>query len=499
MQTNLLEYLVNTAAARPGAVAFADEREEITFAALLDQARRVGTAILRRGAQTRPAVVLARRSVRTLVGLFGALAAGTCYVPVDAEMPAWRRDALLAQLDPGIILYDEPDAELAASLAGYAVLPLAEAVRDPAEETLLKTVRTLDTDPAYILFTSGSTGAPKGILVSHRSVIDFAEWFAPMTGVTETDVLGNQAPFFFDLSLRDLCLTLKTGAKTVILPKKCFLFPTLLVQELDRHGVTMLNFAASAFHLVAASGVLEKYVPRTVRQVVVGGEAMQARLLNRWRRALPEARFVNVYGPTETTVDCTFYPIDREFADDEPIPIGKACANLQVLLLKEDNTLAAPGEAGEICVRGSGLAIGYWNDPEKTAKAFVQNPLITAYPDRIYRTGDFGRLDGDGNILFLARQDDQIKHMGYRMELGEIETVLYSVPGITAAVCLFDRAADKLLCIYAGEPRSDELAATLRKQLPRYMLPNRFIRLEAMPYNANGKLDRAKLKREYLV
>lgn len=502
MQTNLLQYLDNQALLRPEAVAFEDEKEQITFGGLLDAAGRIGSFLIARyGLPHRPVAVITRRNVRSLVSFFGILSGGTCYVPLDAEMPRKRMDSVLEQLRPACILYNQEDEALARELSQqWEIADYDSALAWEMQPALLEQARarTLDIDPAYILFTSGSTGVPKGILVSHRSVIDFTEWYAGITGVTAADRLGNQAPFFFDLSVKDVYLTLKTGACTVILPKKCFLFPVLLMKALDQYEITTLSWATSAFHLVASSGVLEKYVPHHLKRVLLGGEALQAKILNRWRKVLPQVRYVNLYGPTEVTVDCTWYPIEKEFADTDRIPIGKACANMEVFLLKEDNTPALMGEEGEICVRGSGLAIGYFADPEKTAKAFVQNPLNPEYPDRIYRTGDFGRLDEDGNIIFIARSDDQIKHMGYRIELGELETALYATEGIQDVACLFDRAADKIICIYQGTPDQDSLAQSLRTALPKYMVPNIYVKLDAMPHNANGKIDRAKLKKEYL-
>lgn len=501
MQKNLLEYLENTAQRLPDHIAYRDERDEISFSDLLEKSRRIGSALLSGGPVKRPVAVLTRRSVCSLMGFFGILNAGSCYVPVDAEMPRGRMDSVLNQVRPAAVLYAEEDAELAKELEqSWNIMSIKAAMDQPENVTLLAQARsrTLDADPAYIIFTSGSTGVPKGILVSHRSVIDFTDWYAEITGVTEEDHLGNQAPFFFDLSVKDVYLTLKTGAMTYILPKKCFLFPRLLINALNEQRITTLSWATSAFHMTAATGVLEKYKPEYLKRVLLGGEALQAKMLNKWRKALPNANYVNLYGPTETTVDCTWFPIRREYADSEQIPIGKACANMEVILLNDQNQAAAPGEPGEICARGTGVAIGYYADPEKTAKAFVQNPLNPDYPDRIYRTGDFGRLNEDGDIVFISRGDDQIKHMGYRIELGELETAIYGIPEISAVVCLFDRAADKILCIYRGEPEADPLAKTLRGLLPKYMVPNRYIKLENMPYNANGKIDRAVLKKTYL-
>jgi amino acid adenylation domain-containing protein len=348
-----------------------------------------------------------------------------------------------------------------------------------------------------MIYTSGSTGDPKGIVVSHRSVIDFADWFTETVGIRQTDVLGNQAPFFFDLSVKDLYSCLRQGATIRILPQRCFSFPMLLMQELKNQQVTVLNWSTAAFHLVANSGALEKLQPESLRLVTVGGEALRARQLGRWRKALPQVRYVNLYGPTEVTVDCTCYFIDRDFADDETIPIGRACENMEILLLDDQGNLVPKGQPGEICVRGSGLALGYWNNPEKTGAAFVQNPRNPHYRDLLYRTGDLAVEGEDGNLRFLSRQDGQIKHGGYRIELGEIETALSSLPRVDAAICFFDGGRDKLVCVFQGDTTGREIAVDLRKLLPKYMLPNLYRQVEEMPHTANGKLDRVRLRQDY--
>ena len=284
----------------------------------------------------------------------------------------------------------------------------------------------------------------------------------------------------------------------MILEKKFFALPLFLLQALDRNGVTAVNWATSAFHLAASSGALEKCVPHALRKIVVGGEALQARYVNMWKRAIPEAELYNMYGPTETTVDCAALHLTRTYRDDEPIPIGRACRNMQLLLLKDDLTEAAPGETGELCVRGSGLAAGYFADAEKTNSAFIQNPLCPDYRDILYRTGDMAVQREDGNFYFLARRDGQIKHMGYRIELGEIETALYSVKGLHDAVCFYDAMRDRIVCVYAGDLDTNALARALRTALPKYMLPNVYEKLDALPHNANGKLDRAALKERFL-
>lgn len=501
MQINVFDYLIHTAALYPDAPAFSEEGRSVAFSGLLREAEAIGTAL--RSAlpgDRKPVVVLTRRDVASVTAFMGVLACGRFYAPIDAAMPEERLRDILSRLEPAAVLYGGSDAPLAERLREtYTVIPIAEAAEaQPCREALDAARRgVIDQDPAYVLFTSGSTGRPKGIVVSHRALIDFTDWYADITGVDQTDRLGNQAPFFFDLSVKDVYLTLKTGAETYILPKKCFLFPVLLVQELNERGVTTLSWSTSAFHMAANSGVFENHVPQTLRRVLAGGEAMRARQLNIWRAAMPDVQFFNLYGPTEATVDCAFYPIRKDFADDEVIPIGTACANKELMLLGEDGLPVPDGEPGEICVRGSGLASGYWADAERTRAAFTEDARFPAWHDRVYHTGDIGRRNREGDIEFISRKDDQIKHLGYRIELGEIESALCSLPEIAAAVCLFDPDRDRIVCIYQGGASSSAIISALRRRLPRYMLPAEYHPVERMPYTPNGKLDRALLKKSY--
>lgn len=502
MQLNILEYLRQSAAHVPNKAAFADEYETLTFAALLAGAQRIGTAIANRMSDTnRPCVILAERCAATIMGFQGVLMSGNYYVPLDPKMPMARLQSIVSQVTPKIVLCRETDRARAQQAAPDAcILTLEEARQTPANEELLmrREANTLDIDPAYMIFTSGSTGTPKGIVVAHRSVIDFCDWMAVFCGITENDIMGNQAPFYFDLSVKDIYMTLKCGATCEIVPQKHYVFPLLLLQYLEEKQVTALLWATSAFHLVANSGALSKCAPSSIRLAALGGEAMQAKQVNLWKTALPSLKIINLYGPTEVTVDCTGYVLDRTFGDGEVIPIGTACRNKQILLLDECLAPVPDGTPGEICVRGTGLARGYYRDKEKTAAAFIQNPMNPDYPDPLYRTGDLAVRGADGLLRFLTRRDGQIKHMGYRIELGEIETTLGGLAGVDCAICLYHEKKTRIVCVYTGQADSDSIAKQMRALLPKYMLPNIYHKLDAMPLNANGKIDRVHLKTEFI-
>ena len=497
---NLYEYLANSAVRLPDKTAFADDSRSFSFAELKSCADSVGTAVSEHCRARDMVIVLADRSAVTVAGMMGVLAAGCCYVPLDPRMPEDRMNDILARVKPALLLYTEHDRKIAAKYGECVpLLSVEEAEMSAAHEELLMSRRekVLDIDPAYMIFTSGSTGVPKGIPVSHRSVMDFTDWMSDYCGIDETWTLGNQAPFFFDLSVKDLYQTLARGCTTYVLPKKLFSFPTLLVDYLNERSITGLIWATSAFRLTAESGIFEKKNLPGVKHVILGGEALQAKHLNLWKKAAPDCEFINLYGPTEVTVDCTAYKIDRDFADGEPVPIGKACRNMEVFLLDEDLKPVSDGEPGEICVRGIGLALGYYGDPDKTAAAFVQNPMNTAYPDRLYRTGDIAKVGEDGNLYYLSRRDGQIKHMGYRIELGEIETALNALSGVRDCACFFDSDDDLIVACLLTELTEAEVTAGVKNRLPKYMMPNVWRMYKRFSATANGKIDRPGLKEEY--
>ncbi len=500
LQKNVLEYLEESARRYPDKLAFTDDKIERTYSQFLQEAQRIGTMLIHEvDCLNSPIAVLVDRRVSSLEAFFGILFSGNFYVPVDNKMPRQRVEAMLEKLSPAAVLYDPQDERLALEFADrYHLLCTEKKALYEPDEALLAGRRSqiLDIDPVYTIFTSGSTGVPKGIVISHRAVIDFIDWMASACGIMQQDVMGNQAPFYFDCSVKDIYLTIKCGATAHVLPKKLFAFPILLMQYLREKQVTALIWATSGFNLVANSGVLQKLPPEHVRLVAVGGEAMLAKNLNIWRRAIPNAVFFNLYGPTEVTVDCTYYRVDREFLDTEAVPIGRPCGNKEVLLLDETLRPVADGEPGEICVRGIGVARGYYNDPEKTEAAFVQNPNRPYYPDILYRTGDIAVRNLDGLLVFQSRKDGQIKHMGYRIELGEIERAVSGFSKIRENFCFYDRGKEQIVCLYDGDAQAEEVIRYLGDLLPKYMYPN-ILEKKSLLHNANGKIDRARMQEEY--
>ncbi|MFN9972102.1 MAG: AMP-binding protein, partial [Phycisphaerae bacterium] len=258
----------------------------------------------------------------------------------------------------------------------------------------------LDVDPVCIINTSGSTGIPKSVVMNHRNIIDFIDWTLDEFSFTEQDRFGSLSPLYFDIYTLEVYVAMATGACISLIPESFAAFPAKLMDYLAERRITFLFWVPSIMVTIANLGLLGKYDLSQLRRIFFAGEVFPTRQFNQWRAALTQAEFVNLYGPIEITVDCTFYRIQREFSDDEPLPIGFPCRNTEILILTEDNRPAEVGSQGELCVKGSSLAMGYWNNPERTSAAFVQKPLQKCYPERIYRTGDVASLNQSGEIMF---------------------------------------------------------------------------------------------------
>lgn len=500
MITNLLDYLEKTAERFPQKTAFAGESSALCFSELLEQARSVGSGLLKCGICKKPVVVFMEKSPEAIAATFGVIYAGDFYVVIDEEMPAFRIELILKTLNAETMICDAATSGCVEKF-GFTgtVLQYEDLIKEAADDAALSEVRSrqLDTDPIYAVFTSGSTGVPKGVLACHRSVIDYIESFTEAAHLDESCIFANQAPLYFDAPLKEIGATIKFGATTYLAPKQLFMFPIKLVEYLNEHKVNTLCWAASALSLVSSMKTFNKIVPEYVKTVTFVGEVFPVKQLNEWKRVLPEARFYNLYGPTETTGVCCIYEVNREFDLEEMIPAGKPFKNCAVLLLDEEGREAAKGEVGEICVKGTCLTLGYYNNPEKTAECFVQNPLNSIYPELIYKTGDLGRFNEYGELMYVSRKDFQIKHMGHRIELGEIEVVASAMDGVESVCCLFDNDKKKIVFYYTGAASKADVAAYIKEKLPRYMFPSFFEQLEGMPYTANGKIDRVSLKTRY--
>lgn len=498
MSYHVLDYLENNAKRIPERIALLDDCREYTYRMAEETGKRIGSALCRELEKGAPAAVYMEKSADAVLTFFGILYAGGFYCLYNPELPESRLQQMHQVLLPQVIITEEGLYEKAKEIFPKArILLFSELKESEICEDRLCAVREsmIDTDPLYLNFTSGSTGTPKGIAVCHRSVIDFIECFTKLFSIEESDVIANQAPFDFDVSVKDIYSAIKTGATLVVIPRKLFSAPVQLIDFLCDHKVTTMIWAVSALCLISTFHGLDYKTPETIRKVLFSGEVMPYKHLKTWREHLPEAMFVNLYGPTEITCNCTYHILQKERDYADGIPIGKAFPNEDVFLLGEDNQkITEIGAVGEICVRGTALALGYYKNPEQTAAHFVQNPLNPCYPELIYKTGDLGLRTESGEFVFSGRKDFQIKYMGHRIELEEVERAMSAIDGVERCCCIFDEKKSRLKGYYLGTLEKDELHRIMTETLPSFMIPGILRRVEEMPLTKNGKIDRKKLE-----
>ncbi len=501
MQNNVLEYLENIVVKVPNKLAYVNESISVTFREVFDNARAIGTFINKQNVYKKPVVVFMEKSPKAIITFFGVLYSGNLYVPFDEEMPRHRIELILQNLNPESIICDDVTVEILKNFnySGNVYL-YDEIINTEINEEALADIRSksIDTDPMYIVFTSGSTGVPKGVVACHRSVIDYIENLSEVLGFNEDTVFGNQSPLYFDACLKELYPTLKFGATTYLVPKSLFMFPIKLVEYLNENKINTVCWVVSALTMISSCATFKSITPEHLHTIAFGSEVFPIKQLNIWREALPNAKFTNLYGPTEATGMSCYFKVDREFQLDETVPIGKPFKNTEILLINDNNGECQLGEEGEICIRGTAVTLGYYNNPEKTSEAFTQNPLNTAYPEFIYRTGDIGKYNDRGELLFISRKDYQIKHMGHRIELGEIEVILNMHEAIKLACCIFDDERKKIVLYYTGDISAKDITIYMKDKLPRYMVPNVVKNIDDMPLTANGKINRVFLKEDYI-
>lgn len=498
---NILEFFEATTKRYPNKVGFSDSEQDVTFATAKRNARRIGTALAMFGTK-RPVAILIDRNCRCIEAMLGVLYAGDFYTVIDVHSPADRVEHILSVLGNPVLLTDRATSALANEVCRDRVLMTYEdAIDGQINEEALAVIHRdmIDMDIAYILFTSGSTGVPKGAVISHRALISYINWVTAEFRFDENTVFGSQTPLYFSMSVTDFYSTIKCGCTYHIIPKPYFSFPVMLIDYLNDRKINTIYWVPTAISILSNWKAFDVKKPLYLKTVLFAGEVMPTKQLNYWIRNLsPEIVYANLFGPTETTDICTFYVVNRAFEDSDSIPIGVHCDNCHALIIREDGTEAGPGEEGELYVRTSFMAEGYYNNPEKTAQAFVQNPVNTAYPERVYRTGDLVRMNEAGEILYISRRDFQIKRNGYRIELGEIEAAANSIEKVKSCACVYVKAHNCLVLFYEGGPKDTSVVlAAVREKVPSYMLPDRVLRMKEMPKNANGKIDRKQLADAY--
>ena len=494
--TSVLEDLARQIAAQPEAVAVADAADKWTFARLGDGSDRLASCLIRQGVQPgQPVGVVARRSAAVVALFLAVLKAGGFYVPLD---PDWKLEKL-AHVCANAGLQLVLDTQTPGPLPdGVTALVCGQAEWEaPADAAALAAIaaRLRPEDPLYLIYTSGSTGVPKGVLKTHGAMQSYIAAFTARYPATPADALGNQTPFFFDASAKDLYWMLHDGCRLEVLDTGLFSQPYHLIEYLNDRHITLISWVPSALVIVSQLDTFADILPNYLRAVFFIGEVFPMKHFLIWQNALPGVKFVNLYGQSELAGACCYYEVDRAFTPDDTLPIGRPFANAEVFLLDGDRVVTEPGQIGEIGIVSPALAAGYFGDAEKTAAAFG------TFCDhgrtlRLFRTGDMARYTPEGLLVFAARCDAQIKHMGYRIELGEIEAAANSLPEITGCACLYDTAKNRivLFCTVQDGATKASLRKALREKLSTYMIPSKIEILPQLPRNANGKTDRVLLR-----
>ena len=435
----------------PERISVADANSQLTYKELFREMHAIGSGLLSFGYHNQPIALYLDKTPTCVSTMLGVGTSGNFYVVLDTMMPAERIKGIFQTLQPVLLITEQSHREEAENFCGDIPVLIYEELcheRINEEGLLLVKKKMLDTDPAYALYTSGSTGRPKGVLINRKALYSYTEWFVNEFRIDENTIFGSQTPLYFSMSVSDLYGALRTGATYRIIPKQYFSFPTMLVDYMNRFRINTIYWVPFALCIVANWDTFSYCKPEYLQKVLFAGETMPNKQLNYWRNKLPDVFYANLFGPTETTDICCFYVVDRPFRDDETLPIGYACDNCGLLIVDEKGREA---EEGELLVKGPFLANGYYNDPKKTAEVFVQNPLQSAYPEMVYKTGDLVKRGENGELLYLGRKDFQIKHMGYRIEIGEIEAAICSLDKIQSCACIYDKGEDKIILVYQGK------------------------------------------------
>ncbi|MGH2791304.1 MAG: amino acid adenylation domain-containing protein [Actinomycetota bacterium] len=517
--TQLLHQLLEDSARRtPNQVAVVDRDRSISYTDLNRRANQVAALLADLGVRRGDRVGFClNKSIESVIAIYGILKAGAAYVPFDPQAPPARLGYIadnagishlltgteMAPLWPSLIDGGAPlDSLIVLNSDEHPEVPVGTRAFS-GRDLDLRSPDDVDGGPiqldlAYILYTSGSTGQPKGVMLTHLNAMTFVEWTVEHYVIEARDRLSSHAPFHFDLSIFDLYAASLAGATVVLVPPETSVFPLEVANFIEQQEITVWYSVPSILSMLTQRGNLEVGSLQSLRILLFAGEVFPTKYLQRLMELLPNVAFANLYGPTETNV-CTYYDVPVLPADMvEPIPIGKAIAGVECYVVAQDGSIAKSGEVGELYVRGSTVMQGYWANPERSSQSLIPNPFGGALHDNVYRTGDLVQELSDGNYRFLGRRDHQIKSRGYRIELGDIESALYAHPDVVecAVVAIPDETVSnriKAHVVVRNGVRQAELVRFCSTRIPRYMIPEQFEFADALPKTSTGKIDRQTL------
>ncbi len=493
---HVLEYLESAVHKCPDKISVAYGDDKYTYRELSDISKKIGAAIRAEKLEDRPIGVIAERGIETLALFLGVLYSGNFYVPIDPELAPAKLQAMIDDSEFPVILSKGRDCGILEKV-DFSGRHLCVADCMSADGNSVAVPEIGGNRPAYMVYTSGSTGKPKGVLKSHGAVISYIEAYADTFDFSEDEIIGNQTPFFFDASAKDIYLMLKMGCTMEIIPTSMFSLPPELIDYLNAKKITFISWVPTALSLVATLNPFSLVKPETLKKVFFVGEVMPMKHLNTWRKNLPDLQYVNLYGSSEIAGICCYYEVNGEFQNDEVLPMGKALKNCRIYLMDNDQVVNEVDHVGELYLVSDALALEYYHDPEKTEKSFLTKDFGEG-PVRCFRTGDLARMDAEGNLIFAARTDFQIKHMGHRIELGEIESVAGALPEIDRCCCLYNAPKRKIVLFCTLAEQADltgqQIRSILREKLSSYMLPGKVQIMDHLPINQNGKIDRQALK-----
>jgi len=517
----LQDYVIRQGGNRPEAVAIVNEGKATTYGQLDSLSSRLARVLKKSGCRRGDRVAfLLPKSEMSLAAMTGILKADCAYVPMDCQAPVAYAAKLISRVEPRVALVDRTYAaflpRLLETLGSSAPLlgwldtdSVSEHGLSPAFD-LRDVMNTPDApveyenspdDVAHILFTSGSTGVPKGVMITHRNVTAFVEWAVPYFGMDSSDRISTHSHLHFDLSTFDVYGAFAAGARLYPVPPSLGLSPGALTGFIRESEITQWLSAPWVFHYLARLDALRDRDFPAMRRMMWAGDVLPTPTLVYWMRKAPHVSFTNLYGPTETTIASSYYTVPACPEDErEPVPIGVACDGEELLVLNGQLRRSPAGEIGDLYIGGVGLSPGYWGDPEKTREVFIPHPFAPG--TRLYKTGDLARRGEDGLIHFVGRADTQVKIRGARVELGEIECALhlldYLADSAVVAVAAGPSREYAICCAYSPSPGEDVPPARVHRdlleRLPRIMIPTRWLSLDALPRNTNGKTDRPKLR-----